>query len=376
MNCAGALNLIDLLDLEGKVDWSSNEYAAYGTVAHEIAATFLETGGDAWEIQGEEREHEGFVFEVDQEMVDLIQHYLDVVRADLQKYGGTLHVEKKEVLEHVDEECGGTMDAGFLGADNWARVYDLKTGFVIVDEERNKQQMIYGLELVLKVLNMVQLKAVKGIELIIVQARGFGAAPVRRYQMTLEELLAFQDEELVPAIAATKDPEAPRTFGKWCTRYYCKAAGHCPEAIAKASEVIEQAQVQPAERLNAEECGEILELKAICEAYFKAVKTRAFGFLLKNETVPGQKLVLGIKHQQWKSDAMESVPEDLADEGIERKMKTPAQFKKLGPKAAEFVAEWSFKPKGELTMAGADDRRKAEKAPETNPNETFKDLID
>ena len=180
----------------------------------------------------------------------------------------------------------------------------------------------------------------------------------------------------MPAIAATKKPDAELTFGSWCTKSYCEAVGHCPKAIAKASEVMETAQLVPADRLNAVEAGEVLELKAICDAYFKAVKKVSFQFLLKSEVVPGQKLVKEKKNRVWKDAAQESVPEDLVDEGIEQKMKTPAQFEKLGPKAKAFVSEWAHKPEGGLTMAGVDDRRRVEKAPEINPNETFSHLID
>jgi hypothetical protein len=376
MNCAGALNLVDLLDLEGKADHSTNEFAAYGTVAHEIAADCLNASQDAWEFAGEERQEEGFTFEVDDEMTECIQVYLDAVREDLRKYGGSLHVERKEVLTEIDEECGGTMDAGFLGADNVARGYDFKSGFVFVDEEWNKQLLIYGLELVYKVLNKTQRKKVKEFELVIVQPRAYGHAPVRRFRISIEELQKWMDEVLKPAVAATKDPEAPLVFGSWCTNHYCPALAHCPVANAKASEVIEAAQIaKPVDRVNEEELGEILALKKVVAAFFKSREQRAFEFLMKNRPVPGQKLVKADKRRVWKAAADDSVPEDLAEEGFDRKMKTPAQFEKLGPKAKEFVAEWAHKPQGGLTMASADDKRPAEKAPEDNPEEAFSHLI-
>lgn len=377
MNCAGALSLIDALELEGKADNSTNEYAEYGTVAHEIAAECLNEGRDAWEYMGEERESEGYVFEVDDEMTEIIQLYLDTVREDHRKFGGTLHVEKSAVLDNIDKECGGTSDAGFLGADDTARVYDFKSGFKYVDERWNKQLMIYLLQFLFKVLNPTQLKAAEDCELVIVQPRAFGHPPVRRFTLTRDDAINWMNQALSGAIKATKDPNAELVFGSWCTDHYCPARGWCPKAREKAAEFIEKAQLaKPVERLNEDEIGQLLELRKITSAYFKALEQRAFEYLMKNRPVPGQKLVKGIKHKVWKSGAVESVPEDLADEGFERKILSPAKFKKLGKKAAEFVSEWAETPPGSLTMAPADDKRPAEKAPEDNPEEAFSHLID
>ncbi len=375
MNCDGALNLIDLLEMEGKIENDTNEYAAYGTVAHDIAADCLNEKVESWERAGDTVEQDGYQIKVDEEMIEIIDLYVGVVRGDLQKYGGTLHVEERSIYTS-NADLGGTLDAGFLGADDVARIYDLKTGFKYVDEEYNKQLMIYAVLFLMNILNTKQSLACKEVEIVIVQPRCYDGAPVRRWRISKEQLAEWEATQLDPAL----DRNAKNkhlTVGPWCTKNYCNARHHCEAFKQAADSVVSLAQkVKDIDAMNNETIGEVLRLKAVTLDFFDAVEKRAYHQLMKNKEVPGQKLVRAKTNRQWIAGAADSVPEDLEEEGFTRKIKTPAQFEKLGPKAKEFAAEWAKKPEGDLTMAAASDKRPAERAPEEDPSATFGDLTD
>ena len=78
LKCLGSINLIKKLGLKDV----PNEYSAQGTVAHEIAAVCLQDDRQPWEFAGETRTQDGFEIEVDQEMVEGIQLYIDLIEVE------------------------------------------------------------------------------------------------------------------------------------------------------------------------------------------------------------------------------------------------------------------------------------------------------
>src|SRR6202789_4739697 len=81
MNCAGSVALIKQLNIQEDTD--EPEYRGLGIAAHEAAAHCLKNGMDAWEVMGEKFHN----YEVDQNMAQAIQVYIDVVRPDMEKEG-------------------------------------------------------------------------------------------------------------------------------------------------------------------------------------------------------------------------------------------------------------------------------------------------
>lgn len=370
MNCSGCLNLID--SLGDKIQDSTNEYAAYGTTAHLIAAQCLEESREPWEFTGEAYETDGFRFTVDDAMVDCIQLYVDVVRSDLSKHGGTLHVEESGDLSGiVSADCGGTLDAGFLGADNWARIYDLKTGYGIVEPEGNEQLQIYALQFVHKMLNDNQRGVVKGVELVIVQPRApHPDGPVRRWRVSYKALVKWMDKSLKPLAEATTEEDAKLNQGSWCK--YCPAFNWCPAVDNNVDDIIAEAtEVCSIESCTPGELSEILDQYPLVQDYFKRVEERIFSLMLKGTEVPGRKLVRSISRRAWKDDAEGEAPRDF----FEMKFMSPAQVEKKSGKGKKFVAEWAYKPEGKLTVASVDDKRPAETPEGNDPNSTFADMI-
>ncbi len=148
-NCSGALALTkDLPD-------STSEAADWGTCAHEIAEQCLTRNVDAIEFVGETRKGKKHSFEVDEEMTDTAQQFVDYVRGRLSEYEtdtgdeATLIVEQRFSLADLDPpfDAGGTGDAVML-FPKWksVEVADLKGGRgVVVEVKGNPQLRTYGL---------------------------------------------------------------------------------------------------------------------------------------------------------------------------------------------------------------------------------------
>ena len=383
LECPGSINLVHALENQGMIGPDvTNEWAAYGTFAHAIAAECLNERRDAWEHMGEKTTIEGHDLECDDEMVDCIQLYLDVVLEDLRKYGGSLYVEHQESLEGLfsgGDDTGGTMDAGFLGADNWARCYDLKSGFILVEADNNPQLKIYGLELLHKVMEPKARAQCEGVELVIVQPRaGHPMGPVRRWRMTKTDLNMWMSTELALGVFATYEQEGDLRDlkgGDHCK--YCRAQPRCAEFMGIISNVVDLIADKPLDEMQSEELTSLKERWPMVQDYFSAVDERIFNELMKGGDVAGQKLVEGKSRRKWKEGAEKVAEHAWGAKVLEKpKLLSPAQLAKLGPKQKAFVKTWAFSPTGKLTVAPEDDKRDAVVRSVDDPTDTFGDMIE
>lgn len=128
---------------EGLLDEPS-EYAAEGSVAHEVAAYCLKHGTDAAHQVGQELESDGFTFTVDDEMAEFVQVYVDKVRT---RNGSQMIEECLDLQEvyGVDLQFG-TGDAITMDVEaKQIIVDDLKFGRgVVVYAKDNPQMYSYG----------------------------------------------------------------------------------------------------------------------------------------------------------------------------------------------------------------------------------------
>ena len=88
-----------------------------------------------------------FQFDVNQDMCDHVQTYVDLVRDIVRTTGGELRIEQRLSLTPLtgEEGAGGTADAVIL-TDDEIIIVDLKYGQGLkVDADNNTQLMIYGL---------------------------------------------------------------------------------------------------------------------------------------------------------------------------------------------------------------------------------------
>ena len=126
---------------------SSSQYAAEGTVAHEVAALCFQEKLPASAFIGRTFNTDGFEFEVDDDMAGYVQTYVDSVKAHAR--GGAIYTEVRvnhaSFLDVPEEEAWGTSDNVVL-VDSEIQVHDLKFGRgVAVSPVGNEQAISYAL---------------------------------------------------------------------------------------------------------------------------------------------------------------------------------------------------------------------------------------
>lgn len=359
MECPGSIQL------SKGVEDKSSPFAMEGTAAHDLAATALKDQCDAVDYIGTQWQGGTMHFTATEEMVEAVQTYLDAVNGDAEP-SDELYVEHKFTLEQVYRGMFGTADAVRLQPrKRLLRVYDFKYGAgVAVDVEGNPQLTYYGLGAALSFTGFDE------VEMVIVQPRAIHAAgPVRRWRLSILDLLEFQDD-LRQAAVKTEAVDAPLKAGDHCQ--FCPAKGFCPElrgagARAAMVEFTEVGVNTPAAPnfLTPEQIDRILRDADVTEVWINAVREYAKGMLVGGGTIPGWKLVAKRANRQW-TDQLDAaltlqalgVPEDKI---YTKKIVSPAQGEKLLPKKVRKELAELIVPgvSSGTTLARAEDPRPA-----------------
>lgn len=218
---------------------------------------------------------------VTKEMAAHVQPYVDVMRS----YGGTVHVERKVVLNNLIE---GTPDAfAVMDTEGVLRVKDLKYGFLIVEPYRNHQVSIYA-GAILRFLTARGV-VIRKVVLSIYQPRAWHPAGIdREWSTDPEELMRFV-HEIEAAGLRTQDPNAPATPGEHC--HYCPAMSTCPAAAHETYRVHDYLVADQQRHMSAEEMAEELlfleKIEAMVTGRRKAVMAEAEARIGKGEFIPG-----------------------------------------------------------------------------------------
>jgi hypothetical protein len=367
MRCPGSHNAeAACVDVESK-------YAREGTLGHAVAAACLTQERDpgdyidmalvdgVW-IKTDDDDEE----RVTEAMADHVRSYVGTVRALAE--GNTLLVEQR--LQVIPGVVYGTGDVVILRRDGEALVDDLKLGIgVKVDAVDNEQLMTYAVGVMETYDGLVyDVHSVRGI---IHQPRNGG---VSEDVWTREQLAAFK-ERIKAAVAAARDPNAPRIPGnKQCK--FCKAAGSCPELREHVfrTAILDLSPVTPASML-----GVAMSRVPMIEAWAKAVRAEVERRLLAAEPVPGWKLVVGrapprqfagdeattvdgLKKAGLKKDDIYTKPELRSVAQIEEVVRGKAKGKKRGTFAKlwePIAALVAVRGEGKPSVAPESDERPA-----------------
>lgn len=335
MNCPGSVAATDGLD-------SDSVWAAEGTAAHTLAEKIFSTPNSAAvDYLGLEIPVGNHVFEVDEEMAEAVQLYVDVIDDDYEP-GDVTYVEKRFDLEAVRQGMFGTNDyLRYRPSTKRLTVYDYKHGVRTVLPDDNLQLLYYALGAATN-LGL----AVAVVELVIVQPRAFGP-PVRRWETDLIRLLDYAND-LGEAADRALAVNAPRIAGPWCRESFCPAAGTCPTyaAFAREKARLEFAQ-DPLPTLSDEDLAAILDEADAIRDWITAVFAEATRRAEAGHELPGYKMVPKRAMRRWIGDP-DAVAAAIAkrfklsgDQLYERKLKSPAQLEKLltkpeRPELAEF----------------------------------------
>ena len=368
-------------------------YAAWGTVAHEIAEYCL------WDEVNERpyseplnaesfvgrtfKNVDGFDIDVDMGMADCVNEYTATVHQYIDlKAGHTLLVEQSLSIEHITGEEGatGTGDVVGLCGDELV-VIDLKTGMRLVDAESNRQCTMYA-DAALLEHDLIS-GPFRTVRNVIVQPR---KNSVSEEVLTVEEL-AERVEELRSAARAVQDARAHKDVDltpylnpseKACS--YCKAKATCP---ALAAEVVGVVTAQPAgadafpdlapkalsaaipanEDLSAEQLSAAMRSIPLIENWIKGIRAEVERRLFADEQVPGWGLFKGkMGNRKWTSEAEAEEALKAArlkiDEMYDRKVISPTAAEKLlakdKPRVWKKLQDFITRSEGSATVDKAD----------------------
>lgn len=274
--------------LEEQFPDSSSDYAAEGTLAHEIAELKLRKyyiepiSQRAFNNQlNKLKKHELY----QEEMMKHTDTYLDYLKAITTSFPSRPYVavEKKIDYSAYAPEGFGTCDFIILGGDT-IYVVDFKYGKgVPVSAEDNSQMKLYALG---AFLEYGLLYLIKKVKLVIVQPR---LDNISEFTLTLEELLAW-GEQLKPIAQKAFNGEGEYVPGEHCK--FCRAKAKCRRRAEEFSALADFTSLKPP-LLTDEEVGQMIEKGQHIESWIKALKDYALAECLKGIEIPGWKAVEG-----------------------------------------------------------------------------------
>ena len=362
MTCPGSVAL------EAWFPDSSSEFAAEGTVAHELASECLISGADPALLIGKPATVDGFDFTIDQTMVDHVKDYMKLVHEYAE--GGELIVEKRVSIGHLTGEDGGggTSDVIIIKGSEII-VIDLKYGTgVRVDADANPQLMLYALG----ALNEYELVGdFDTVTMVIHQPR---LNHVSEYSIPVSELLTFADDVRHAADKVRWEDPTLVPGEKQCK--FCKAKAACPALRAEMAEVVggsadlsEFADMVPQE-ITSETSDNYLPVAMskveMVEQWCKAVRAETERRLLAGQPVTGYKLVQGrAGNRDWKDpkaveEMMKKTFRMRDDQVYDLKLISPTKAEKVfkeNPKRWANLQEQIVRSDGKPSVAPATDNR-------------------
>jgi Protein of unknown function (DUF2800) len=357
INCPGSINACKDLPKQ-----KPNFYSAEGTLAHEIAAHFIQKKLDPFFIEviplvsktdtiqfdanrtqtygpGGKYTRKGFEIPTTQEMFDAIKTYVDFVVGLARKYDETPEIERRV---KVTKECFGTTDCCLYVPYVILITNDYKHGAGIqVDAEMNEQMMIYAIGKLLEIPEDEQAE-IPLIQMNIIQPRGSGDA-IKTFEITRNKLIEWFTAVLIPAINAANQPDAPLNPGDWCK--YCPAALTCPALKKENLAIAKLAFAEPVkwvDVLTPKAIADLLDKESMVIAFYKRLNEHAAELASKNTKIPGYTYQKKFGNRKWRD------PKDaqafLFNKGFTpevifkpQELNTPAAFEK----AAKFKIKGS-----------------------------------
>ena len=344
----------------------SSDYAQLGTAAHAVGELCLNSGKPATyylrhkltELDGcEDLTIEG---EVDEEMCEAVQLYLDTINKILEMDDEMWVEHKFDLSEEMAPGVYGTSDCViYKPKTKTLYVIDYKHGAGIpVNVKNNKQLKYYGLGTTVS----LGLPCDKVI-LVIVQPRcKHKDGPVRMWETDSMELLDFS-ADLVDAIEATKKPDAPLKAGDHCR--FCQAAPICTKLQDKALDMAkDEFGVVAQENYDPQTIADRMNWFPVLKTYMESVSKFAFAEAQAGKIIPGYKLVEKRKTRKWLPKfsidklgvQLGMQPEDFYKP---KELKSPAQVEKGNKMAKKILPEYVTNVSSGHTLVPEHDKRPA-----------------
>lgn len=273
-------------------------------------------------------------------------------------------VEQRLDFSRWVPEGFGTGDLVII-TDDLVEVMDLKYGKgIYVYATNNSQFRLYGLG-AYNVLS--HLYDIKRVRMTVLQPRlhNFGSE-----ELTIEELLTWAEEKVVPAAKLAWLGEGEFVAGDHCTSCFCKARYTCParaeQALAVAKLEFASAVPPAVTTLSLDRVAKLLPKADMVIDWFNDLKAHSLKQATEhNIMVPGFKLVEGRSVRKYSSQ--EDVAAKLRDAGVpesvmfERSLLgITAMEKAIGKKKfTEVLSDLLVKPSGKPTLVPVEDKRPA-----------------
>lgn len=396
--CSGALALTMHLPE------TTSEPADWGTVCHEISDECLRDGTDAERFIGRTMKGKQFSFEVDEEMADTAQTYIDYCRGRIAQYKAEtgrddvqFWIEQRFSLADLKPpfDAGGTGDfVAYFPAWRLLEIADLKGGRgVVVDvvdtvesEEGEKKEKInaqlgtYALGATLAHRNL----NVEKVKVTIVQPRAYHPkGQTRSATFHVIDLMEWAADMMAAMYRAREaiDKQATMPESAWAAEYlspgdhcrdtFCEAAGTCPalrQAVLDAVGVHFDPVDDTPRIANApdsgspEERAKRLDMLDMIDGWIKEVRAHEHRLAEMGQPAPGYGLVEKTGREKWINDeaprvllrAMGVAEEKWLNPG---KLRTPKQVRDALKKAKADVSALvglSETPKGGTNLVRAD----------------------
>lgn len=362
-----------------------SEYAAAGTLAHEIAELkarnyFIETlskcayNSRLKNLQASEHYDKG--------MDSATDEYLEHLKARAMTYPSApaVALEVRVDFSDIVPDGYGTADCVMIGS-GCLDIIDYKNGAgVVVEAENNPQMMLYAWG-ALNLYRPIFGDTIDRVHMSIVQPNAGG---VREFECAAANLKTWVDGEVILKAAQAIKGEGDFNPGDWCR--FCKAKAQCSARAAKMLELEPLAEVAAMPVSRAEKLGLIGETSVLTDAEIGDILTRAQNIAawvkdlesyaltasLEGRQIAGWKAVEGRGTREWKGGT-DTAFDHLQERGVprallyeEKPVSVAGLEKSMGKKVFAETAEglWVKKP-GKPTLVPESDGRPAYNAAET-----------
>ena len=368
------LNCPQYIKVQAMYPETTSPYAEAGRLAHAIAeykarCYFCEPVGErGYNARLKEFRKDPAYDPGMDEATDL---YLETLKAQALTFPSAPFVALETRVDYSEYAPGGfgTADCIMIGGDRIV-ICDYKNGAgVPVEAENNSQMMLYALG-ALQTFRAIYGDTIQQAHLVIIQPHAGG---VKEWDTTVDELVHWGREVVVPSAQRALAGEDPACPGDWCR--FCRGKSQCAARAKQMLEVGQQYQQAPAAGsakvpadysgplLTDVEVGAALSAAAGLVAWYKDLQDYALLACLDGREIPGFKAVEGRGSRDWVD--LDTAFKTLQERGVaeallwERKPVTaPALEKALGKKVfAEAADGLIVKQPGKPTLAPESDKR-------------------
>lgn len=344
---------------------TTSEFAAEGTMAHELAEYYL-LDYLGLPIPSEKPTSDNPDFDL-LEMERHAEDYASYVCEQRTGSSDLVGVEKRVILNGVVDGvqlgglCFGTADCILLSDEGRTlHIIDYKYGRgVEVDAKANSQLMIYAICALSSAISMELAHKVQFVKLHIYQPR---IGNVSSWETSKTELLNWYQEVVTPAISGVLNKQYTTVAGDHCR--WCRHLDKCKVYAATFVDPIENEMRLEATTLTKERIGEILAVKDDVIKWLNALSDRVLTDMLNGDDLPGYKVVEG--RSVRKITDSEGAIAYLRSKGykevdifkpLELQNLTTIQ-KLVGKKVFDTeMSQFVTKPQGKPTLASLDDKR-------------------